>query len=753
MILAAICVALAAVCISIPADPITCYAYTPVTGVINDGPVKVRQSPVDGASITSLRQGTSVTVIDEVAGADGYVWYQIQVSYLDTVTTGYTRSDFITISTEAPPESAVTDGTLAGTTGIVANTDLGVYVRSGAGTVFSALTKVYKGQAVSILGQTSAGGAVWYNVSLTVGSNSYTGWIHGDYVAVNGAVSNNGSAGATTDVSDDGYVAELMNAGFPASYCNSLLALHQKYPGWKFVPVQTGLDFNTVIENESRAGKNLVQSSVNDSRKATTGDAYNWETNVWYGYDGAGWVCASPAYIAYCMDPRNFLNENYIFQFETLEYAPYQTAVGVGNILANTFMAGNYTDRDGQVRSYAETFASVGSSLAVSPYHLASRCKQEQGTKGTSALISGSYSGFDGYYNYFNVGAYTANGASAVDNGLLYARNQGWDTIYKSIAGGSAVVANNYIKKGQNTIYFEKFNVVYASSLYAHQYMTNVMAAMSEGSNMAKAYVDKNQEFVFRIPVYTNMPESAVTFTDSGNPNNWLSSLTVEGNNLTPYFSGSNTSYSLVVGENVSSVNVGATAVAGTSTVSGTGNYSLNYGSNTINVTCISQSGVSRTYTITVARQQPQVTGTPIAVADGASITSAYPIGSYLTGIQPGTSAGSVLAGISAQNCTVNILKPDGTENTGLAGTGDLLTVYVGGAPVRQYEVIVYGDINGDGKISNIDLVLMQKQILGITAQSGCHLEAANTSHDGGVSNRDLVILQKHILNIAPISQ
>lgn len=44
---------------------------------------------------------------------------------------------------------------------------------------------------------------------------------------------------------------------------------------------------------------------------------------------------------------------------------------------------------------------------------------------------------------------------------------------------------------------------------------------------MSTAYADKSQGFIFRIPVYSNMPESAVTFSDSGNPNNWLSSLSV----------------------------------------------------------------------------------------------------------------------------------------------------------------------------------------------------------------------------------
>lgn len=652
MKVAAICFALAAIGVSIYHFPSISYAYPVTTGTVNDGPVRVRKSPVDGEVLTKLGVGEVVTVLDEVTGSDGNTWYLLQVTKDNTNITGYTMSSYITVTSV-----------------------------------------------------------------------------------------------------DEAYIASLKAQGFPDSYCNLLAALHQKYPNWQFVAVNTGLDWNTVIENESTAGKNLVQSSSNDARKSTASAAYDWSTNTWYGYDGAGWVCASPEYIAYCMDPRNFLNETYIFQFETLEYAEYQNAEGVKNVLANTFMAGNYNDRDGLTRSYAETFVEVGSSLGVSPYHLASRCRQEQGVAGTGDLISGTYQGYEGYYNYFNIGAYTANGVSAAVNGLITAKNQGWDTIYKSIAGGSQVVADNYVKKGQNTIYFEKFNVVNKNSLYSHQYMTNVQAAMSEGSSMGKAHADKSQAFVFRIPVYENMPETAVAMQDVGNPNNWLASLTVEGSSLTPGFSGSNTSYSLVVGSEVSSIKVGANAVAATSSISGTGEYALNYGNNTITVTCTSQSGVARTYTITVARQEPAVSGTAIPVADGASITSAYPIGTYLTGIAPETSAETLLAGITAANCQVKLLAADGTEQTGRVGTGNRLAVYVNGALVKEYEVVIYGDINGDGKISNVDFVLLQKQILGITVQSGSYLEAANTSRDGGVSNKDFVILQKHILNISQITQ
>ena len=672
--LAAICVALAAVCIFAFPSPRKAYADTPVAGTINDGPVRVRNAPVNGEQVGLLYPGTVVTVTGQETGSDGYVWYQITAPYNGTTISGYTRSDYVTLQDAGP--SAPADPSAQGVPGVVANTELGVYVRSGAGTSYSALTKVYKGQPVTVLGQTTGGGLNWYQVTLSVGGTSYQGYMCADYVTVEGTVPGNGSGGAVTTVPDEEYMAALRAAGFPESYCNSLLALHQKYPNWQFVPVQTGLDWNTVIANESVTGRNLVQASSNDARKSTDPASYNWEANTWYGFDGPGWVGASSAYIAYCMDPRNFLNEDYIFQFETLEYASYQTADGVRNILSNTFMSGSYTDTDGAVRGYADTFAEIGAGLGVSPSHLAARCKQEQGVNGTSPLISGTYAGYEGFYNYFNVRAYTTSTASAAENGLAYAKQQGWNSIYRAIAGGSSVVADNYVKKGQNTIYFEKFNVVYTNSLYSHQYMTNVQAAMGEGSSMGKAHLDKNQAFVFRIPVYTNMPESPVTFADTGNPNNWLSSLTVDGYGLTPGFSGTGTTYSVVVPENVGTINVAATAVAGTSKITGTGNYSLNYGNNTINVTCISQSGASKTYTITAARQQPQTSGN-----------------------------------------------------------------------------VMYGDINGDGKISNVDLVLMQKHILGIETQTGAGLAALDINRDGKISNVDLVLLQKHILGIEQISQ
>lgn len=476
------------------------------------------------------------------------------------------------------------------TTGTVNTSSNNLNVRNGAGSNYAVIGTVKKGSQVTILGEEGD----WYKIQLSSGE----GYVAKDYI----------SNVQTVEV-DDSYMNSLIDQGFPQSYAAELSALHSQYPNWVFEPVLTGLDWETVIAEESKLGRNLVQASNNDAQKSTETGAYNWSTNTWIGFDGANWVNASAEMIKYCMDPRNFLNDQEIFQFATNEYQQYQNADGVSVLLASSFMKGNYKEPDGTQRSYADTFVSVGSEIGVNPYHLAARCLQEQGVKGTSDSISGTVSGYKNCFNYFNIGAYPANGLNSVQNGLRYAKEKGWTTRYASILGGAENVGNNYIKKGQNTGYFQKFNVVNtASGLYGHQYMTNVQAAISEGKNMKKAYTDSNAAIVFRIPVYNNMPETATSLPNSGNPNNWIKKLEVKGYELTPGFKSSQRSYSLIVGEDVTSVTLSGTAVAATSSLGGLGTVKLSYGSNKVTISCTAQNQTVREYTIEIIRQQPETT-------------------------------------------------------------------------------------------------------------------------------------------------
>ncbi len=600
-----------------------------------------------------------------------------------------------------------------------------VNVRQEASTSSAVLDELKNGYAVSVAGETAGqDGYQWYLVKYTKNASEITGYIRSDCLAI-------------TQV-DRAYTQQLISMGFPESYALRLAMLHEKYPSWNFEAVRTGIDWNHAVAMESRLGYNLVSKSSNDSRKSTESGAYNWNTNTWTGFDGASWVAADQNYIAYRMDPRNYLDETYIFMFEALSYRDTQTIDGVNSIIGSTFMAKDATDGD-KALNYADAFMKIGKECKVSPYHLASRVRQEQGN-GTSNLISGTYPGYEGYYNYFNVSAVNNSNGTATTNGLAKAKQEGWNTRYKSLYGGAELLAKRYIAKGQDTLYFEKFNVVNHDALFAHQYMGNVDAAYSEAKSVAAGYSNKAQAFEFRIPVYDNMPASAVSFIDTGNPNNYLKSLSVSGYNLTPTFNGSVTNYSLIVPSGVSSVTIAAAPAANTSKVSGTGQKELQIGNNVFEIQCTSQSGSILTYTLTIARQ---------AESAGTISSSVYQINNgIISKITPGTDAASLLAGIQVTGGTAKILQADGTENTGKAATGNVLAVYVNGTQTASYPIVIYGDVNGDGKISNADIVKLKRHILSLEQLAGSGLNAADINKDGRVSNADIVKVKRHIIGL-----
>ncbi len=294
-------------------------------------------------------------------------------------------------------------------------------------------------------------------------------------------------------------------AQFPESYQAALTALKNKHPQWIFVPMNTGLDWSTVITEELKGGKSLVHKSFPDHTKDGA-------------YDDGNWFYATRGILEYYMDPRNGLTEDRVFQFELLTYnETYHTEAAVERFLQNTFMR-SPGKAPGTVMTFAHIFWAVGAEEGreVSPFHLAARVYQEQG-QGTSGLISGTYPGYEGYYNYFNVGASGTSTTQVIVNGLKYAKSKGWNNAYFSILGGADVISANYIKKGQDTLYLQKYNVNPKASnpLYTHQYMQNISAPTSEGSSIKRLYASAdslNNSFVFKIPVYKNMPGTACPY-------------------------------------------------------------------------------------------------------------------------------------------------------------------------------------------------------------------------------------------------
>ena len=824
------------------------FAYEAQTGMIvtDEYMVETKDNPSDTANkVSGLVYGKPVTVIDEVTGEDGKIWYKITYKLKadpNAIKTAYVHKENVLLDKDVVP---LANGS------INANA---VNLRDDAGTEGTLVIKVLNtGDRIEILGQTTVSGVMWYRVRHTIiiepekpEASETTETIDSESTETESTetettettelesteIETTESETMDSDVSEevenvekiitigwvkatyvniDEYVYEpdlefeeqMRLVGFPESYISYLSYLHSKYPEWLFVPVITGLDWNDVMANESVSNRNLVLLTTDDAKKSMADSEYNWQTNTWVPRDTGKWCTVHPDYLAYCMDPRNFLNESYVFMFEDLSYSETYNLDGVKAVVRNTFLAGEVIDTDGNLLNYAQAFMDIGKLVDVSPYHLAARVRQEHGA-GNSVLISGTYPGYEGYFNFFNIGASGSNQQMVIQNGFNEAVTDGWTSRYLALVGGATKVAKNYISKGQDTLYFQKFNVVYQDKLYWHQYMQNVTAHMTESQSVARGYEDKHQAFVFRIPVYNNMPEEAVEFTAQGNRNNYLSSLEIEGLSLTPTFYGKTTSYSIVVDNAVSSITVSATPVVEKSTVTGTGAYNLEVGNNIIKVYCKSESGETLAYTITVSRLEAGVEGgdkfeedTPdVDLPDNSEDTEGsesegtesegsesegsesegtesedteteepvvetpewssevYNVGNYITGIKPGTSATEFLGNFTSSNCQIRLLKADGSENTGTVATGNRIAVYFKGTLIATKDIVVYGDVNGDGAINMLDIIRVNRHIIGKITLQNTFLEAADANRkQDGVNMLDIIRINRHIIGKSTIEQ
>ena len=658
-------------------------------------------------------------------------------------------------------------------------------VRSTPGTTGSVVKKLAYGAAVTVVSETAGSdGKTWYKIQFSSGSGTQEGYVRSDYIKF--------PVSYSYDSTFENY---LNSQGFPESYKVSLRTLHTEHPTWVFQAQKTGLNWSDVMAAEGAVGANLVSKSSISSWKSTEYGAYDWNTGTWTGFDGSSWVAASKDIVAYYMDPRNFLNDTYVFQFLHHAYdSNAQTREGLTSLITGTFLEKTPESTTAATQSVQETIGSgsspvvnnsgstgtsgslqqgesygpgmstgtsggtssgsssgsqgvslegpgstVSSTISqrkvittalpeveygpgmdassitddntgasntspvptgqtyvdiimkaaaqtgVNPYVLGAMILQEQGT-GKSGSISGKTAGYEGYYNFFNVGAFASGSMSAITRGLWYASQSGnygrpWNSIEKSIIGGATYYSENFLKNGQDTFYLKKFNVQ-GSNLYKHQYMTNVEGAAGEGAKLARAYTDamKKQALVFKIPVFNNMPETACAKpTVNGSPNNKLSGITIDGYSLTPTFSKDTEKYDLVVDSSVSSVNIRATAIDSKATVSGAGTISLGSGTTIVKIVVKAENGDTRTYQVSIAKGNGNGSTTIVSPSTGSSTGSQS--GST---VGPGGSTGTSSSGSTSGSSSGTSGPGSSTSGTqssypeGASGSGKLVTTSSG---------------------------------------------------------------------------
>lgn len=517
-----------------------------------------------------------------------------------------------------------------------------------------------------------------------------SGWYEIDYLGSSGYVCSDyvslfSESEPDPGVSSTACEAEMQAAGFPSSYWSGLCSLKAAHPNWTFEAVQTKLDFPTAVNKFTNCKDAVVSNPKSEWQDKTC------------SYSEGEFKPVNQTAVAYYLDPRNFFNEKYIFQFENNEFNNnmYNNYENISlKIIENAAFYKYHLELGNNLPQYIRD---GGYEHNVNPTHLASRMYQELGS-GTRQknLYQGTFYGeisyapenpetgnhiydYRGLYNFYNInvtGACVTGGGGATYCGLGYAKKVEWNSVPKAVAGGGEFLKNNYITKGQYTSYFERFNVVpvKASSMYVHYYMANLGAPSSESVLAYNSYKANNlldSSFTFSIPVYSNMG-AQINNSGNGAVDSGSSSAPSEKNDIPT-----------------------------------------------------------------------------IVTSAGYKISN-----NNLSGIKINTTAKKLIDDIASVGGIATITDNNNASisNGELIGTGFKITIK-NANDTKTYTAVLKGDVSGDGKVSSLDMLLIQKYLLGTNKMTDEKKIAADTSRDNEISVLDMLQIQKYILGTYDIEQ
>ena len=726
-------------------------------------PLNIRES-IGGNIKTALACNTEVKVLDQNAGVDGSgrTWYKIEYG---SGSVGYAVSTYIkiieTIKLSGSDNIYVKENydSALDADGFMAcyedTTDVSLRTEPNGNKTGK---KVSCGEKVKINSVSEGSGNCGYFYNIT-DSKGNSGYVCGYFVNTT-KLSSTAMNYYNTKESLDSYYTTLTNKGFPESYLPYLAEIHARHPNWIFDAEIINLDFDDVIEGESAYGRNLLEGAYFSQNYRSMGiNTYDILNDTFYQYPTeAGWYDASTEAIAYYMDPRTYLNEKYIFAFESLNFNSAHTSQIIQKILSSqTFWPKVYQGYDGNIY---EDIITATQQVDISAVHIASRIKQEiSGISETDPRLGGTFNyngqSYSGYYNFFNIGVY---GDNKIVKGMIYAKDHGWDSPFDAVYGGALFIRSGYIDVNQDTMYYQKFDVSTTNGHYTNQYMQNLAAPVQETNTTYNTYVNNFSEYLntaikFTIPVYENMSNYAVVAPSIGNPNNYLKNITIDGSTISN-FSYDDFSYDIKVPGKVNSIKIGATTINGNATVKGTGDIPINEKQTTITLTVTSESGRSRDYVINVTKDE---------VEEGETVELSYILDNigikyndeFIHGISENTDVKSLINNVSKVNtyASATIKDKDGNSKTsGVFKTGDKITISNSKDSI-ELPVVIYGDVNGDGVINIFDATNALSEYYGYIKLSGVNKISADVNKDGKTNIFDATNILSHYYKYITIEQ
>lgn len=481
-----------------------------MNGVLTDW-VNIRKGAGTNCSIiTTLSPNTKIDIVLQAKDSSSKIWYKLKYnsSY------AYITSEYVKVTSKGKIKTNKTvekpsDKYPFGT----ANTT--VDYKAAPGNDFPSLGNIAKGTQITILGKFVLNDTEWYQI------------VQGQYKAY--CLASKLDIAEGTEITEivspfefKGVATDYLNYRLSAGVSMALKGMFNKGDTvtvieavksgkeiWYKVKIGTSSYYSSsdyITLNRESAPKDslpITETMVVELEAAAKPSELTGTATVVEGTyipkDGSTWFNACTKAVEYYLDPRNFLNEDRVYMFEDETYhKEYQTVQVVNKVLEGT-----------QLPKYgfnANLFVEASAANNISPVTVAARARQETGG-GSDAINGSSYNGRI-VYNPFNIGAYSSS--NPLLNGLKYAYNAGWFTPRDAVYGGASFLAKDYISKGQNSLYFQRFNVANGlSKVGTHQYMTNLTAPYSESYSTKTSYSTygiSNEALTFIIPIYNNMP-------------------------------------------------------------------------------------------------------------------------------------------------------------------------------------------------------------------------------------------------------
>ena len=155
----------------------------------------------------------------------------------------------------------------------------------------------------------------------------------------------------------------------------------------------------------------------------------------------------------------------------------------------------------------------------------------------------------------------------------------------------------------------------------------------------------------------------------------------------------------------------------------------------------------NKTYTINVNRLNPEVD----YILNNIGIKYDD---KYISGIDINSSIESFISNVNKidDSTIVSIKDKNGNIKETTFATGDIVTIQ-NSIEEKTFEILIYGDINGDGKIDKLDASAILRSYYNYATYEGVYKEASDINKDGKIDKLDVLAVLRDYYGYAKISQ